>query len=260
MENRMYPFMDTQKNERYIPEYIPTSAMYYDGILFEKVIEGYQTLSVEGRELISVGIESESIQVGSIITNQTLPSRTLTVKYKLEDNDAEKLQKKFDLLMWYLYKTKDVPIQFNDELDYTYHGRFSSANTVAGDTNRIVSSFDIYCADPRKYSKQYKSNGEIAAYIPYTIVPDVVRVKLSAPTSVKVTNGSLSMSITGASIVAGDVVEFRNKEGSVYVNGVDKTNILDWAGGQLEDFYIKKGDVVKTNNGSIEVFYRVVAL
>lgn len=260
MENRMYPFMDTQKNERYIPEYIPTSAMYYDGILFEKVIEGYQTLSVEGRELISVGIESESIQVGSIITNQTLPSRTLTVKYKLEDSDPEKLQKKFDLLMWYLYKTKDVPIQFNDELDYTYHGRFSSANTVAGDTNRIVSSFDIYCADPRKYSKQYKSNGEIATYIPYAIVPDVVRVKLSTPTSVKVTNGSLSMSITGASIVAGDVVEFRNKEGSVYVNGVDKTNILDWAGGQLEDFYIKKGDVVKTNNGSLEVLYRVVAL
>lgn len=260
MENRMYPFMDTQKNERYIPEYIPTSAMYYDGILFEKVIEGYQTLSVEGREMISVGIESESIQVGSIVTNQTLPSRTLTVKYKLEDNDPEKLQKKFDLLMWYLFKTKDVPIQFNDELDYTYYGRFSSANTVVGDTNRIVSSFDIYCADPRKYSKQYKSDGKIATYIPYTIVPDIVKVKLSAPTSVKVTNGSLSMSITGASIVAGDVVEFRNKEGSVYVNGVDKTNILDWAGGQLEDFYIKKGDVVKTNNGSIEVFYRVVAL
>lgn len=260
MENRMYPFMDTQKNERYIPEYIPTSAMYYDGILFEKVIEGYQTLSVEGRELISVGIESESIQVGSIITNQTLPSRTLTVKYKLEDKDPEKLQKKFDLLMWYLYKTKDVPIQFNDELDYTYHGRFSSTNTVAGDTNRIVSSFDIYCADPRKYTKQYKSDGKIATYIPYTIAPDIVRVKLSAPTSVKVTNGSLSMSITGASIVAGDVIEFRNKEGSVYVNGVDKTNILDWAGGQLEDFYIKKGDVVKTNNGSLEVLYRVVAL
>ena len=141
--NNMYPFMDTQKNERYIPEYIPTSAMYYDSILLEGVIEGYQTLSVEGREMISVGIESESTQVGSIITNQTLPSRTLTVKYKLEDNDPEKLQKKFDLLMWYLYKTKDVPIQFNDELDYTYHGRFSSANSYAGDTNRIVSSFDI---------------------------------------------------------------------------------------------------------------------
>ena len=93
MENRMYPFIDTLKNERYIPEYIPTSAMYYDGILFEGVIEGYQTLSVTGREMLSVGIESESIQIGSIITNQTLPSRTLTVKYKLEDKDPEQLQK-----------------------------------------------------------------------------------------------------------------------------------------------------------------------
>lgn len=260
MENRMYPFIDTLKNERYIPEYIPTSAMYYDGILLEGVVEGYQTLSVEGREMISVGIESESIQVGSIITNQTLPSRTLTVKYKLEDKDPETLQKKFDLLKWYLYKTKDVPIQFNDELDYTYHGRFSSANTVAGDTNRIVSSFDIYCADPRKYSEQYKTSGLIATYIPYAVVPDAVRVTLSAPTSVKVTNGNLSMSITGASIVAGDVVEFRNREGTVFVNGVDKTSILDWAGGQLEEFVLKKGDTIKTNNGKLEVLYRVVAL
>ncbi|MDT2954251.1 phage tail family protein [Enterococcus casseliflavus] len=258
--NNMYPFMDTHKNERYIPEYIPTSAMYYDGVLLEGVIEGYQTLSVTGREMLSVNIESESIQLGSLVTNQTLPSRTLTVKYKLVDKDPEKLQKKFDKLMHYLIRYEDVPIKFNDELDFTYYGRYSASEVPPGDTNSIVSSFDIYCADPRKYTKQYISNGEIATYIPYTIVPDVVRVKLSAPTSVKVTNGSLSMSITGASIVAGDVVEFRNKEGSVYVNGVDKTNILDWAGGQLEDFYIKKGDVVKTNNGSLEVFYRVVAL
>lgn len=258
--NNMYPFMDTQKNERYIPEYIPTSAMYYDGVLLDGVIDGYQTLSVTGREMLSVNIESESIQLGSLVTNQSLPSRTLTVKYKLVDKDPEQLQKKFDKLMQYLIRYEDVPIQFNDELDFTYYGRYSASEVPPGDTNSIVSSFDIYCADPRKYSKQYKSNGSIATYIPYTIVPDVVRVKLSSPTSVKVTNGSLSMSITGASIVAGDVVEFRNKEGSVYVNGVDKTNILDWAGGQLEDFYIKKGDVVKTNNGSIEVFYRVVAL
>lgn len=260
MENKMYPFIDTMKNESYIPEYIPTSAMYYDNILLENVIEGYQTLSVEGREMLSVGIESESIQVGSIITNQTLPSRTLTIKYKLEDRDPENLQKKFDLLMWYLYKKKDVAIQFNDELDYTYYGRFESAKSVSGDTNRIVSSFDIYCADPRKYSRQYKSNGIIATYIPYEIVPDVIRVKLSAPTNVKVTNGLFSMSITNANIGVGDVVEFRNKEGTVYVNGVDKTNILNWADGQLEDFYIKQGDTVKTNNGTIEIFYRVEVL
>jgi predicted phage tail component-like protein len=260
MENKMYPFMDTLKNERYIPEYIPTSAMYYDGILLEGVIEGYQTLSVTGREMLSVGIESESIQIGSIITNQTLPSRTLTIKYKLEDKDPEQLQKKFDLLMWYLYKTKDVTVQFNDELDYTYYGRFSSADEVPGDRNSIIASFSIYCADPRKYSKQYKTDGLIATYIPYPIIPDVVRVALSSPTSVEVTNGGLSMSITGASIVPGDVVEFRNREGTVFVNGEDKTSILDWAGGQLEEFVLKKGDVVKTNNGKLEIFYRVVML
>lgn len=68
--NNPYSFLDTIKNQEYIPEWIPTSAMYYDGILLEGVIEGYQTLSVSGREMISVAIESQSVQVGSIITNQ----------------------------------------------------------------------------------------------------------------------------------------------------------------------------------------------
>lgn len=260
MENRMYPFIDTLKNERYIPEYIPTSAMYYDSILLEGVIDGYQTLSVEGREMISVGIESESIQVGSIITNQTLPSRTLTVKYKLEDNDPEKLQKKFDLLMWYLYKTKDVPIQFNDELDYTYHGRFSSTNTVAGDTNRIVSSFDIYCADPRKYSKQYRSPGQIATYSPYQIVPDIVRCTLSTGGGVTVKNGHKQLKVLNNNLKKGDIVEFRPKYGDVLINGKDATVYLSWADSSLEDFTINKGDVITTNNGTVEILYRTVML
>lgn len=257
--NNMYAFMDTQKNERYIPEYIPTSAMYYDGVLLEGVVDGYQTLSVTGREMLSVNIESESIQLGSLVTNQSLPSRTLTVKYKLEDRDPENLQKKFDLLMWYLYKNKDVTLQFNDELDYSYHGRFSSAGTVAGDTNRIVSSFDIYCADPRKYSKQYKSNGEIATYTPYQILPDNIRVVLNRPTSVAVSNGDIVMSITGAGIASGDVIDFKPKEGKVFVNGIDKTSILDLSS-DFKNFFISKGDIVKTNNGKLEVSYRVVML
>lgn len=257
--NNMYPFMDTQKNERYISEYIPTSAMYYDGVLLEGVVDGYQTLSVTGREMLSVNIESESIQLGSLVTNQSLPSRTLTVKYKLEDRDPENLQKKFDLLMWYLYKNKDVTLQFNDELDYSYHGRFSSAGTVAGDTNRIVSSFDIYCADPRKYSKQYKSNGEIATYTPYQILPDSIRVVLNRPTSVAVSNGDKVMSITGSGIASGDVIDFKPKEGKVFVNGIDKTSILDLSS-DFKNFFISKGDIVKTNNGKLEVSYRAVML
>ena len=259
MENKMYPFIDTTINEKYIPEYIPTSAMFYDGVLLEGVIEGYQTLSVTGREMISVNIESEVVQVGSIVTNQTLPSRTLTVQYKLSDKDPEVLQTKFDSLKRRLYRVHDVPIQFNDELDYTYYGRFSSSQTPPGDTNSIVSSFEIFCADPRKYTKQFKTPGLISTYTPYQILPDNIRVVLDRPTSVAVSNGDKVMSITGAGIASGDVIDFMPKEGKVFVNGIDKTSILDLSS-DFKNFFISKDDVVKTNNGKLEVSYRTVML
>ena len=48
----MYKFRDTTKQKHYrnLP-FIPTSAMSYDGTWLEELIEGYQTLTVEGREM-----------------------------------------------------------------------------------------------------------------------------------------------------------------------------------------------------------------
>lgn len=258
--NNMYPFLDTHKNERYIPEYIPTSAMYYDGVLLEGVIDGYQTLSVTGREMISINIESQSVQEGSIITNQTLPSRTLTIKYKLWDKDPFELQKKFDELKRYLYRTKDVPIQFNDELDKTYYGRFSSAETVDGTTNSIVASFDIFCADPRKYSKEYVSTGKIATYIPYPTVPDFIRCYLSTGSNLVIKNGSKQLKTANITLKKDDVVTFRPKKGDMLLNGIDNTAGLSWSDSNLEDFYITKGDNITTNNGRLEIVYRTVGI
>ncbi len=48
--------------------------MMYDGMYLEDLIDGYQTLTVEGREMLSVEVEQQEIQIGSIITNQKIPS------------------------------------------------------------------------------------------------------------------------------------------------------------------------------------------
>lgn len=258
--NNPYSFLDTIKNQEYIPEWIPTSAMYYDDILLEGVIEGYQTLSVSGREMISVSIESQSVQVGSIITNQTLPSRVLTIKFKLYDRDSFKLQKKFDELKKYLYRKKDVPIRFNDELDKTYYGRFSSAEAVDGSTNSIVSSFDIFCADPRKYSEEYVSNGKIVTYTPYEVVPDSIKCTLAEGVGITVKNGSKQMKLMNSNLKKGDIVEFRPKNGDVLINGKDGTIYLSWADSNLEDFSIAQGDNVTSSNGNLEIMYRTVML
>ena len=150
----MYKFRDTTKQEHYrnLP-FIPTSAMNYDGIWLEELIEGYQTLTVEGREMYSLSFESKEMQVGGVITNVKYPPRELTIKYKLEDNDPRVLQEKFDTLKAFLIRQEDVPIIFNDNLEYTFYGRFQTADNVAGDTNSIISSFTVLCSDPFKHGK-----------------------------------------------------------------------------------------------------------
>ncbi|MGC3014271.1 phage tail protein, partial [Enterococcus faecium] len=69
-ENKMYSFKDTTINLTSSKLFLPTSAMMYDGMYLEDLIEGYQTLTVEGREMLSVEVEQQEIQIGSIITNQ----------------------------------------------------------------------------------------------------------------------------------------------------------------------------------------------
>lgn len=254
--NPMYRFIDTTKKTEYIPEWVPTSAMFYDGILLDQAIEGYQTLVVSGREMLNVNIESTQIQMGSLITNQTTPARILTVKYKLEDKNPEKVQERFDELKRFLYRTKDVPIQFNDELGFTYYGRFNTADEIPGDSNTAVSSYTIFCANPLKYSALKTSSGKIATYTPYPQPPENIRVTLDRDTSVQVSNGRETISITGAAIYKGDVVEFRIREGNVLVNGQDKTRILDLTS-DFKNFLIKNGDNITTNNGTIEIEYKV---
>lgn len=92
-ENKMYSFKDTTINLTSSKQFLPTYTMMYNGMYLEDLIDGYQTLTVEGREMLSVEVEQQEIQIGSIITNQKIPSRTLKITYKLEDE----IQKNYSL-------------------------------------------------------------------------------------------------------------------------------------------------------------------
>ncbi len=254
----MYQFRDTIKISDY-DSWIPTSAMIYGGTMIEKIIPGYQTLFVEGREMLSLDIESEKKNVGVHISSQRLPERILTVFYKLTEDNSFEFQRSFKKLMGLLYRQKDVEIHFNDELDTFYYGRYSAAEKVPGNTDSVVSSYTIICPDPRKYSRQFETNGEIFEYIPYDSVPDSISFTASKDNSVKVTNGRQTISISNSAIKKGDKVEMLITEGKVLVNGENKTRILDLTS-PFKSFTVKTGDVVKSDNGTPLIRYRGVWL
>lgn len=257
----MYRFEDTTvRTHRHRP-FLPTSAINYDGIFFEEAIQGYQTLSITGREMLSVNIIADSINVGSIISGQTLPPRVLTVNYLITNRDPEMILVNYRWLMEYLYREKDVSIYFNDELDLIYNGRYSMSAEVPGNSFSFESSFDIYCQDPRKYSKIFYTDGYIGGRLPFRTRFYKMIVTIARQGGLKVTDGIKTISITGTSFKPGDkvVIDFSGGEGLILVNGINKTMLLDLTS-DFENFYLHNGQTITSSNGSIEIEYREVSL
>lgn len=254
----MYHFRDTIAFSEY-ESWIPSSAMIYDNCLFEQEIDGYQTLYVEGREMLSLEFETEKMTVGEFVLTQRLPARTLTVHYKLEDRNPESFQQKFNQLMKRLYRTEDVSIQFNDQRDLTYFGRYESAESVDGKSNSIISSFTIKCADPRKYTREFSITREVKSDLPYGAIPDSITFEATQDKNVRITNGRETISITNSAIKTGDKVEILIKQGKILVNGENKTRILDLTS-DFKNFIIKQNDIVKCDNGIPAIKYRGVVI
>ncbi len=254
----MYQFQDTKKNQ-HNQGCLPTSAMNYDGLFFEEAIDGYRTLSVSGREMMSLDIESDSRKTGTVIYNQTLPQRTLTVHYQLRHDDAAELLVNYRRLMTYLYREQDVTIYFNDELDLHYTGRYSASDDIAGDSYTIVSSFDIYCQDPRKYTKAFTSSGFIGGNFSYQTKPDKISVTTRKKGNLLISNGSQTITMSQVVFNQGDVVDIDFIEGTIKVNGHNRTYYLDLTS-SFEDFYLIQGQKITTNNGDLKVTYREVSL
>lgn len=256
--NQMYNFRDTIAFSEY-ESWIPSSAMIYDNRVFEEEIEGYQTLYVEGREMLSLEFETEKMTVGEFVLTQRLPARTLTVHYKLEDRNPESFQQKFNQLMKLLYRTNDVKIQFNDQRDLTYFGRYESAGSVDGKSNSIISSFTIKCADPRKYTREFSITREVKSDLPYGAIPTSIIFEATQDKNVSITNGRETISITNSAIKTGDKVEILIKQGKILVNGENKTRILDLTS-DFKNFIIKQNDIIKCSNGIPAIKYRGVWL
>lgn len=257
-KNSMYQFRDTTNNFDY-ESWLPSSAMIYDNLYFEQEIEGYQTLYVEGREMLSIEMDTEKMTVGEYVLTQRLPARILTVFYKLEDQNPESLQEKFNQLMCLLYRSQDVPISFKDQKELTYFGRYESASSVDGKLNSIISSYTIKCADPRKYTKEFSINKYVKTALPYGAVPTSISLEATQDKNVRITNGRETISITNSMIKAGDKVELLIKDGKILVNGENKTRILDLTS-DFKNFVIHQNDEIKCDNGVPIIKYRGVWL
>lgn len=148
----MYKFRDTNSDWHFHEHVLPSFAMRFNGEYIEDLVEGYRTLSVAGRESQNYALENQDTCIGSITVSKRLLARTITIKFMLDADSSIEFQERFKRLLSVL-DCGIVPISFNDEPDWTYYGEYDQMDEVPSDSNHIISSYTIYCADPIRYHK-----------------------------------------------------------------------------------------------------------
>ena len=85
----MYKFIDTTESQDNTE--LPSEALCINGIYIENEIEGYRTLSVEGRELLESEVSNIQIgnQDGRRYKQKRDESRTIQVNYQMLSNSPE---------------------------------------------------------------------------------------------------------------------------------------------------------------------------
>lgn len=148
----MYKFVDTI-NHANNKEELPAEAMSINGTYIENEIQGYRTLYVTGRELLESEIQDRQIgnSDGTEFQYKRNIPRVITVAFALKSDTPEEFREKFNKLNQILNQ-EEARLVFYDEPDKYFVGTKSTVDEVSEGQLSVTGKFDIYCADPYKYS------------------------------------------------------------------------------------------------------------
>lgn len=132
---------------------LPSEALMINGEYIENLIPGYRTLSVSGREALSPELETyeTGIRDGSTLQNKRYPARIITVTYQLIAESNEAFREAYNQLGGIL-NVEEAELIFADEPDKFFKGTPSAIGAVPPGRNAVKGEFELFCADPFKYS------------------------------------------------------------------------------------------------------------
>ena len=147
----MYEFVDIDDSQTTTA--LPSEAVCYNGVWLDNEIDGFRTIAVSGRELLTVDVEDKKIDFydGSNYIGKNYEPREITVKYQIIAASAADFRTQFNKLNE-LLDGEEVQIIFNDETDKYFVGTKTDNETVDSGLNSVIGEFTIYCSDPFKYN------------------------------------------------------------------------------------------------------------
>lgn len=286
MSIKQYKFTDTVNPPKYYEVGIETEI---DGINLDRMVRGFDTLTVAGRELLGRELVTQNYKTtrvgrktrantnqqwrgNSAIKNRVKPnqllssntnSRTLVIQYRLECEDEIEFRRQFELLNYYLHK-EEVQIHFSDDPEFYYIGTLSEVDEVEPTSNSVIATFSIECLDSFKYTRReqiWKFNTRDifrqTSYYPIEI--EQIKLTINAATS----SLRLQVEETGQFLLVhhafalGEVVIFDFLEGDVRTDKGESLNVDFDIFSDFEEFTIDQGQTLRSlTSTTIEMTYR----
>ena len=176
----LYEFIDTIDSSDNLG-FISSEAFSLDGVYPENELKkfgvNYLTLQVSGREDLSYDLnKADSISGidGETLIDKRLPGRELTVKFKIEANDATLFAVAYRKLKGFLQGSKRT-IKFDDEPNLVYIGTLSEIGAPDPGQIRGINTFTFYCEDVHpssSFKKIINANTTDEDIGSITILPD----------------------------------------------------------------------------------------
>ena len=132
---------------------IPEEAVSINGMFIEDAISGYTTIKTEGREALSINLNTYDVGTadGERIKSSRYPSRTIKVDFFLHGSSLSDMRSKLNHLNNILAQD-EADFVFNDEDDKFFTGTPIMTTDVTDYKNAMRGTFEIYCAYPFKRS------------------------------------------------------------------------------------------------------------
>lgn len=254
----MYDFRSTTGPEP--NKKLSSQAMLFGGDYVENNVVGYQTLRVDGREIIDYH-KVESTNIGGVDGSRTmsknLKPRLIIVHYRLVANSNLDFQKQFRKLVEYISGQGVVEIEFNDDPEIYYFGEVVEWGSVPTDSNDVISSFTIQCDDPYKYSslRMINQGEQVTMYSSVDTKPEQIEVTITSSVGYLVVSNGRKDIILYGNYNSGDliIIDFENTR--ITKNNTNILSDIDYVQSSFHQFKLRPGDSV-TSGHNHKVFYR----
>lgn len=227
----MYKFHDLGPTNESPEPFISSEALLIGNKTIEEQVEGYQTQSVTGRGPLGYLLNAQAVDGsdGKHLIDASLPDRQITIAYRLQAKDAADMIEKQDRLAAIL-AVKQADCSFKDQPDWHFTATLSGADDPEAGRLDAKGSFTFTASDPHKYGATQTLSGagiDFGGKSGQLVSIEYTPTATATTITIKSSEG-YAITLSGATVNAGETIILNPLEQTVTLNGVSKAQWLTY--------------------------------